>query len=227
MEGGENGLTDQVYILIDNDADPETGYYYEGLGADYMIHSCGLAGDAVQNDIFTFPPSADNNNDWNSWTLVNTGNIATGRNKLEATIHKVQQTNNDNDVAYAIFETYDHTGFSDKSDIVSNLPGYLVVDYSPAVTDPVIQSSINTQTLKLTATAHERPITLESLTFENLADNNVISTSPELPINLKAGKSTDILVSVDTTTLRLSSVFKLELQDVSAFTNIKEKRIGS
>ena len=41
LEGSSDGSVDQVFVLIDSDSKSTTGYQYNELGADYMLHVYG------------------------------------------------------------------------------------------------------------------------------------------------------------------------------------------
>jgi hypothetical protein len=223
MEGGSDGRTDQVNILLDSDSDESTGYSYSGIGADYRVHAYGKDGRVEGGTVYIFDKyykstEKRENTDWNAWNPANNGFIAISGNKLEANVFLYKDTYYSDRPMYAVFQTQEYTGFSDRTNVVSTNPGHLAIHQSPAVTDDIVESTSKLQFLRLIASAHESPITLESLKLDRNSDVTV-SISPQLPITLRAGESRELMVSLDTSTLRTTSVVNVELKDVLAFTS--------
>jgi hypothetical protein len=223
MEGGSDGRTDQISIMLDSDSDASTGYSYSGIGADYRIHAYGKDGRVEGGTVYIFDKyykstEKRENTDWNAWNPANNGYIEISGNKLEASVLLYKDTYYSDRPMYAVFQTQEYTGFSDRTDVVSTNPGHLAIHQSPAVTDDIVESTSKLQFLRLIASAHESPITLESLKLDRNSDVTV-SISPRLPITLRAGESRELMVSLDTSALRATSVVNIELKDVLAFTS--------
>ena len=59
-------------MLIDSDNNPNTGYFYPGLGADYMIEIYGASSGKISTSLlYTFDQSKDNS-DWNGFYSLTT-----------------------------------------------------------------------------------------------------------------------------------------------------------
>jgi hypothetical protein len=225
MEGGNDKGTDQVYILVDSDADATTGYYCEGLGADYLIHAYGKDRQMKGGTIYLYDNGYKSTerrtqDDWNAWNPVDNGKIATSGNKLEASLYLYEGTFNSDRTMYALFETRDYAGFSDRTDILSTSPGLVVVEQTPIISEDIIEQSTNQNAVKVTATARESTVTLDDLSFTSNVD---ITIDPQLPVTLQAGESREFLVKVDTSTAPLESVLDLELASVSAYSTADSK----
>ncbi|UCH88973.1 MAG: hypothetical protein JSV49_12180, partial [Thermoplasmata archaeon] len=219
LEGDDGVALDQVHILLDSDADASTGYQYDGLGADYMVHAYGSGKVIHGSTIYTYDDTYRSSNkraqnDWNAWSPAHSGAVACSGNKLEASIYLMKDSYNDDGVMFAVFKTMDYAGFTDRTDIVSTKPGYLVVDQSTEISGDIVESGSDVTSLRVVATAHESPIILNSISFANDAGVSV-TTSKSLPVKIKSGQSREIMVSVDTSSLPTSSVFSLELESAS------------
>ncbi|UCH89352.1 MAG: hypothetical protein JSV49_01510, partial [Thermoplasmata archaeon] len=220
MEGDSDTRADQVHIFIDSDVDGSTGYLYSGLGADYMIHAYGKNGKIHYGGVYLFDPDYKSeekriNTDWNAWNLMGNGMIDNSRNKLEACVYLIDGTYNPGGTTLAVFKTTDYAGNSDRTAIISDKSGYITLEQEPASNDDVLSSAPGTEVIKITATAHEAPIKLDSFSFKNSDDSNYIIT-PTLPVTLNAEETMEFVVEVDTSTIPAETVLDFEITKVAA-----------
>jgi len=75
---------DTVHALLDVDADPSTGYRYDGLGADYRMSVAGGSNEAARAGFYRF--DGTDREDWNGWRFAETPTWAYSRNGLEIDI---------------------------------------------------------------------------------------------------------------------------------------------
>jgi hypothetical protein len=93
LKGTDAKVTDTLNIFIDSDTDASTGYSVNGIGADYMLEAQGRSGRIINSEIKVFDPQyrtyegyTREQNDWNGWTDLQTGEIKCVGNKLETRI---------------------------------------------------------------------------------------------------------------------------------------------
>jgi hypothetical protein len=222
MQGDGESTADQYFVFIDSDANAGTGYDYNGIGAEYMVHAYGMDGRMHSNGIYYFDKDFKStegraNNDWNGWSPTHNGRIASDGNKLEASLYLYKGTFNPDLNMHAVFETVSYDGYSDRTETVSSKAGYLVVDQIPVGSEHAVDSTSDVSALRLVATAYEDAVTVTSLDFAHEGVVGV-STSPALPFSLAAGESKEITVSLDTSYMPDEAVVSVELDSVGAET---------
>jgi hypothetical protein len=192
-------------IFLDTDTNPQTGYLFEGLGADKLIEIDGYEG-AVRNAVLKeFNPLArlvDSehpkrpNNDWNAWDNPHSINAICNDNKLETQIHipdleevntrvHLMDSNNNFDMSDVI------VGNSPGSLLITQQPTPLIVEQPDLLTDGEIPGM-----LELELQAYGEDILVDEVGFNHDAelyddeDNEIV-----FPLLIKQSEPMTVLAS--------------------------------
>lgn len=81
LEGEPNGegRVDTVYIFIDTDQDPGTGYFIRGIGADYMLEIYGRNHEVMGSSYHSYTSAEQ---DWN-WVTSGSVDVACDMDQME------------------------------------------------------------------------------------------------------------------------------------------------
>jgi uncharacterized repeat protein (TIGR01451 family) len=82
LNGSGSQGVDTVYVFIDKDNDPSTGYSVAGLGADSMIEIGGWNNSIVRSGFYSYI-EGPNKDDWNSFRRVHRVSSAIGTQEVE------------------------------------------------------------------------------------------------------------------------------------------------
>lgn len=127
LSGEPNGEkhVDTVFIFIDCDQSPNSGYYINGIGADFMIEICGWDGEAVNSSLYSY---SSDSQDWNFWIYKGPVGAAVSGSELEAQVSYDQLFLHNQDVVDVLFYTQSWDRYDDFSDtVLCNEKGILLV----------------------------------------------------------------------------------------------------
>ncbi|MFQ5909468.1 MAG: tetratricopeptide repeat protein [Thermoplasmata archaeon] len=159
---GEEGL-DNLFLFIDRDRDPATGYSVGGMGADSLIRFSGWNNSCAPGHILEFSSSRGKDN-WYGFQITNGVGCAVENNRLEAAFRL-----NIPD-ARTLLTTLDVFGNVDVGDsIVSLNRGALTVDVETVAPEVVSLSEFSVLRLSLRIQA----ATLASLTLNFSKQGNI------------------------------------------------------
>ncbi|UCF07750.1 MAG: S8 family serine peptidase [Thermoplasmata archaeon] len=117
---------DTVYIFIDTDQFPKSGYMIRGIGADFMVKLEGWQGKIFYRGFYGF---ASDTQDWNFWKKNGKVTAGVTGSELEIKVGYDALNLKNRDKVDVIFYTQSYDGFEDFSDtVVSNEKGVLIVD---------------------------------------------------------------------------------------------------
>src|SRR5216117_3211460 len=186
MGGGPSpGTMDTVRIFIDIDGSASTGYRIDGLGADRMIEVSGYAGRVQSSTLWEFD-SNRNQRDWNGWIKGTATPAAASGSRIEAEAQWLADVPTSVPVAATV-----HTVSWDKQVDQGDFPvspgfGTLSIVSDPQVPDVIAGNDV--PLLRLTLTAHGRPVSLNSLQVE------IAGTAPaNVATSLRLTDSTSLL----------------------------------
>ncbi len=75
---------ESIFLFIDSDGDPGTGYVAGGLGADYMMELDGWNGTVQSSSVEAYSSEDDDMLDWNSWDSIGSAPSRLEGDQLEA-----------------------------------------------------------------------------------------------------------------------------------------------
>lgn len=227
MLKGTNTKTDSVHIFIDSDTDPATGYSVEGIGADYMLEAQGKSGRILSSDLNIFDPdyrtvdgATREQNDWNGWTELQSGELKCVSNKLEARVPLYDQKGSSaatSDHVFACMRLADGNGNEDYSDtIVSTDKGALIVTETPLVNG--VASEERTEVLELEFTAVDKDVTITSINFEHNGGGK-LNTLP-MPLTITHGSTVSYSVILDTTNAAYGDYATVKVSTITTRDNV-------
>ncbi len=227
LKGTNTKTADSVHIFIDSDTDPATGYSVEGIGADYMLEAQGKSGRILSSNVKIFDPdyrtvdgATREQNDWNGWTELQSGDLKCVSNKLEARIPLYDQKGSSaatSDHVFACVRLADGNGNEDYSDtIVSTDKGALIVKETPLVENVVDED--RTEVLELEFTAVDKDVTITSINFEHNGGGELI-TLP-MPLTITHGSTVSYSVSLDTTTAAYGDYATVKVSPITTRDNV-------
>jgi hypothetical protein len=173
-EPGGGKHVDTVYIFIDTDLDSDSGYFIEGLGADYMIEIYGWNGEVIGSALFSYTDLAQ---DWNFWDFCGSIKAAVTGSELEAQLSYSALYLQKQDKIDVLFYTQSYDRMEDFSErIISNENGILSVRQE-AVGEGLINGS-GKRLLRLDLLAENEEITISEikLTRIGIGSDNDVST---------------------------------------------------
>ncbi|WP_455393067.1 lamin tail domain-containing protein [[Eubacterium] cellulosolvens] len=170
---------DSISILIDSDANANTGYSTHGIGAEYLIDIRGAAHLVTHQGLFEFDDdNANSCEDWSAWEYISNANICLDICRLEGEVFmSAGELSTNFDV---IITTRDHNGNHDISDnIINPTQGVLTVTIicAPPTIVSAGEKDIEFMNLELeTVNTNDDPVQVTGLVFERLgtADYDVI-----------------------------------------------------
>ncbi|ODS37678.1 MAG: hypothetical protein A7315_03895 [Candidatus Altiarchaeales archaeon WOR_SM1_79] len=161
-EPGGNRLVDTAYIFIDKDRDSTSGYFINGIGADYMLEVCGWEGKIIGSILYTYEQVEQ---DWNNWESVTTISSAVSGSQLEVQVPFSSMYIDNHDTIDILFYMQSWNKFEDFSDlIISNEEGVLQIKQQ-GIGEKVISGNQN-KMLKLELKASKADITLTGLSLK-------------------------------------------------------------
>src|SRR5881392_1249514 len=186
MGGGPSpGTIDTVRIFIDIDGSTSTGYRIDGLGADRMIEVSGYAGRVQSSTLWEFD-SNRNQRDWNGWIKGTSTPAAASGSRIEVEAQWLAGVPSSVPLVATV-----HTVSWDKQVDQGDFPvspgfGTLSIVSDPQVPDVIAGNDV--PLLRLTLTAHGRPVSLNSLQVE------IAGTAPaNVATSLRLTDSTSLL----------------------------------
>jgi hypothetical protein len=165
---------DTVYIFIDSDQDPQTGFIVESIGCEYMIVIYGSDAQILDSVLYRYSSS---DQDWNKWEEIKGISCAISGTELEAQVGYKDVGLGKNGAVDVIFYIQSWDGFEDLSDtVISNAEGVLMVDQTGIGSD-VIEGNEN-RLLELELLARNADITVSEIvvTRIGIASSNDINT---------------------------------------------------
>ncbi|TMA09295.1 MAG: hypothetical protein E6J94_00675, partial [Methanobacteriota archaeon] len=186
MGGGPSpGTMDTVRIFIDIDGSTSTGYRIDGLGADRMIEVSGYAGRVQSSTLWEFD-SNRNQRDWSGWIKGTSTPAAASGSRIEVEAQWLAGVPSSVPLVATV-----HTVSWDKQVDQGGFPvspgfGTLSIVSDPQVPDVIAGNDV--PLLRLTLTAHGRPVSLNSLQVE------IAGTAPaNVATSLRLTDSTSLL----------------------------------
>lgn len=159
---GENGL-DNIFLFIDRDGDPSTGYRVGGMGVDDLVHFNGWNNSCVRSRLLEFSTTRGRDN-WYGFGIKETASCAIENNKLEAAFYMSAPS------ARTLLATKDVFGNVDVGDSIMSVGrGALTVDVETVAPDVVTDSEFPVLALNLRIQA----TTLSALTFNFSKQGNL------------------------------------------------------
>src|SRR5437667_12317067 len=186
MGGGPSpGTMDTGRIFIDIDGSTSTGYRIDGLGADRMIEVSGYAGRVQSSTLWEFD-SNRNQWDWSGWIKGTSTPAAASGSRIEVEAQWLAGVPSSVPLVATV-----HTVSWDKQVDQGGFPvspgfGTLSIVSDPQVPDVIAGNDV--PLLRLTLTAHGRPVSLNSLQVE------IAGTAPaNVATSLRLTDSTSLL----------------------------------
>lgn len=125
-EPGGKKLVDTAYIFIDKDQNHDSGYYVNGIGADYMIEIYGWGGQVIRSSLHIYNYIEQ---DWNLWEWVDYIDSAVKDSELETKMPYSALYMKIGDAVDVLFYMQSWDGFDDFSDtVISNEVGILQIE---------------------------------------------------------------------------------------------------
>ncbi len=164
---GDN-YVDTIYVFIDTDKNPDTGYYINGIGADYMLMVYGWSGDVLSSTLYSFTSTIQ---DWNYWEEERSAPAAINGPRIETQVRYYDLSLSENDVVDVLFYMQSYYVFEDFSDtIISNEPGALVVEQQGIGAESITGSG--NRLLKLNIKAEGMDLIVRSIRFTRIGNGN-------------------------------------------------------
>src|SRR3989454_2133418 len=158
--GASPGTMDTVWIFIDTDASPATGYQIDGLGADRMIEISGYGGVVLSSILWEFDANRDVR-DWNGWIKGTGTPAAASGSQIEAEAEWVTQGSVQSP-AVASVHTESWDGETDAGDVpISTAGGTLLVTGYPQ--GPAGIAGADMPLVELSLAAYREAVPLGSL----------------------------------------------------------------
>lgn len=213
MMGDRPPNTNTLYIFIESDKNPETGYSIGGIGADFMIRTYGYEGAARRNQLFKFSETRDSG-DWNGWSIAGPTHAS-----VKGSTHETKtplSILNVNGGAVIYFGIVDSEGLRDYSDTVVDLSreGTLIVGQTSVAPD-IIERGVE-NVLQLELTARGRPLTLESL---QIASDQGNVTQLQTPISIREDETKTFMIQIDATELDPGTLVEVQVKPGSIVTD--------
>jgi uncharacterized repeat protein (TIGR01451 family) len=190
---GENGL-DNIFILIDRDRDPSTGYRAGGMGVDDLVHISGWNNSCGQRRLLEFIPSRSRD-DWYGFGAKESVSCAVENNKLEVAFHM------DVAVGTALLVTKDVIGNMDVGDSAMRIGrGAVTLDVETVAPEVITQNEFPVLSLDLRIQATD--LTMLTLNFSkqgNLSDDLVDVALYQDTNDNGVWEATDSLIAITNT----------------------------
>ncbi|MEM3412339.1 MAG: helix-hairpin-helix domain-containing protein [Thermoplasmata archaeon] len=192
FNGANNGY-DALIIFVDTDADSNTGYKIENLGADAKIEVSGYAGEirsAVASRFIEQSASSKPELNYSAWE--NTGEVrAEKTDKLVEGYAKIAGLNNP--VSLVLMRHYEGSAYAEKRGmaLVGKTEGSLVV-YQNFIGNDVVNADADVLELRLVAKG--KAVHVESLSVENAnldLPKKDLGVNEELTVRCKAKSLSD------------------------------------
>ena len=167
--GASPGTMDTVWIFIDTDASPATGYQIDGLGADRMIEVSGYGGVVLSSVLWEFDANRDVR-DWNGWIKGTGTPAAASGSQIEAEAEWVTQGSQPSPVVASV-RTESWDGETDTGDVpISTGGGTLLVTGYPQV--PAVIAGADVPLVQLSLAAYRESVPIDSLRVQ------IVGTAP-------------------------------------------------
>lgn len=130
MLGGRDLGVDVLWVFLECDGEPNTGYSIEGMGADRLIEVHGWDNQVRSTSLYTFDGNR-NGKDWNGWQRSSGVVAAVGQHAMEARVSKQALDPRVGALPEILFLMMDSDSKEDLGDaIISTKDGALIVDVS-------------------------------------------------------------------------------------------------
>jgi uncharacterized protein YuzB (UPF0349 family) len=124
-EPGGGSHVDTVYIFIDTDQNPQTGFLINGIGADFMVEVYGWDSEVWEAELYSYTSSE---HDWDMWDQEGSADAQVTGSEMEVQVLYKKLGLGDQEVVDALFYIQSWDGFEDSGDlVVSNEEGVLSV----------------------------------------------------------------------------------------------------
>jgi len=168
---------DQVFIFLDTDLNPDTGYKVGGLGADFHVKVSGHDGETEDTRLMAYSKTA-NPSDWNSWVTCSSVEVGTGSREMEVAVRLDDlMIGQDTDVS-ALVMLRDALG-NEEWARTSCSPGRGVLELETVSRAPLIidRGAEDQEILEIRATAIGEAMVLNSLDMRSLGTSTNMSGS--------------------------------------------------
>jgi hypothetical protein len=116
---------DSIYIFMDTDQNPDSGYFIKGIGSDFMVEIYGWNSEVIGSSVYSY---SSDSQDWNMWLAEGNIPTAVAGSELEMKVPYNTLFLGKEDIVDVLFYMQSHNGFEDFSDtIISNEKGVLSV----------------------------------------------------------------------------------------------------
>jgi uncharacterized repeat protein (TIGR01451 family) len=179
LNGSSNQGVDSMFVFIDEDNDPDTGYPVAGLGSDRLLEVSGWNNSIQQSVLYEFQGDV-NRDDWNSFTRVHKVTSAVGFSEFES--------------RFELSSTRNPRLFVTSSDNVGNF------DFSDASISPdkdvlmAVQTTIAPEVISIAAPVHFLKILLDTRNGgAHVSQINITKTGnvPDSSVSLVLGIDSD------------------------------------
>jgi len=202
---------DGVYVFLDADADPSTGYSISGVGADAMIRVSGGAGAVDGSGLWRWMGSDPA--DWSRWGA--TGAVVVAAVSGSGLEVEVGMESLDLGPDYRVLLTWTDFEGALSSSAVTIGPtfGALRIDQT-SLTSAIAGGS--TPLLELRLSSFGSAVQVDQLGFGTLSPPQLAVVPPPLPITVPAGGVVTVQVRVDASSLPSGTLVNLGLGGVTA-----------
>jgi hypothetical protein len=213
MMGDRPPSTNTLYVFIESDRNPNTGYSLGDIGADFMIRTYGFEGASRHNQLLRFSEMRDSD-DWNGWSVLGSAQASVkGSNHETKTPLSILPNNAGIIVYFGIIDSYGARDFSDTAVDLEN-EGTLVIRQTSVAPD-IISGGLE-DVMQLELTARGRPITLES--FQIDVNQGSVPQIPT-PISIREDETKTFMVQLDSSELDPGSFIEVQVEPGSVVTS--------
>lgn len=185
---------DTVHAFLDADADPGTGYRYDGLGADYRMSVAGGSNEVSHAALYRF--GGQDREDWNGWRFAEAPAFAHSRKGLEIDIPTwTVEGFSPHYLASFLIEGNDEDDRSASAVPIGQGPAAVEASLAPSATVVLPGTRLATLALRLAGTGEAR---VEEVSLG--VEGAVSLTVQNLPVVLTAGSPNAVLPIIVTST---------------------------
>ncbi|UCH88876.1 MAG: hypothetical protein JSV49_11660 [Thermoplasmata archaeon] len=199
---------DLIRIFIDLDANIQSGYLINNIGADFMYEIYGYGTTISKSIIRKYEPSDSTQHDWNSWIQFSQISSAAGINELEVQ-YWFHKNINRSAQFYSFCYLQDFEGNVDTSDtIVSNLgKGALSIKQTRIDIDTLPLGWVDV--LQLEFQAYGIPVTVFDLNFDFQYENDLLGFPSKL--DLQPNEPVTITIQLNTRNIPQGALVEIGL----------------
>jgi hypothetical protein len=199
---------DSLYLFIDQDNNPSTGYIVKDLGADYMIEVFGGSGEVIRVPMYGYLNSQDRSN-FTQWSQIATGNADAAGNRLEGQITSNGRFDLSGDFRLMFCADDGEGGVTYSSVSIGPTHGALLVTQTEFGPNLIVDSVAN-DIMQLTFEAKGADVQIESVSFDTLG----ALAQPMAGFDIAEGSTETRTVAVDTTSSTNGDLIEISIADI-------------